>query len=45
MNTTKLIEQKQTRLNRLYLQGSITKTELRDMLRNYAQFIVRYFGD
>ena len=43
MNTTKQIEAKQTRLNKLYLRGSITKTELRDMLRDYAQFIVRYF--
>jgi len=45
MKTTKLIEIRQTRLNRLYLQGSITKTELRDMLRDYAQFIIGYFGE
>lgn len=45
MNIVKRIEQKQTRLNRLYLQGSITKTELRDMLKGYARFVCQYFQD
>lgn len=43
MTIVKLIEAKQTRLNMLYLQGSITKAELRDLLGSYAQFVCRYF--
>lgn len=45
MKTKKLIEAKQARLNMLYLRGSITKTELRDMLRSYAQIVCRILGD
>lgn len=41
MRTIKELEKKQTRLNRLYLQGSITKKELRDNLRSYAQLLCR----
>lgn len=44
MKTVKLIEQKQTRLNRLYLQGSISKNELRENLRSFAQVVARYYG-
>jgi len=45
MKTVKLIEAKQTRLNRLYLQGRITKEELRENLRSYARFVIRYYQD
>lgn len=45
MKVVKLIETKQTRLNRLYLQNSITKTELRETLRSYAQLVSRVIGD
>lgn len=45
MNAVKRIEAKQTKLNKLYLQGSITKTELRETLRSYAQLVCRVVGD
>lgn len=41
----KEIEAKQTVLNRLYLQGSITKEQLRIRLRDYAQFVWRICGE
>lgn len=37
------IKKKQTRLNRLCLQGSITNQELRKLLLKHARFIVGYY--
>jgi len=45
MKTVKLIEKKQTRLNRLFLQGSISKEQLRESLQNYAQFVAKHSGE
>lgn len=40
---TKALKVKQARLNRLHLQGSISREQLRESLSNYAKLLLNYY--
>ena len=40
---TRELKKKQTRLNRLHIQGSISREQLRESLHNYAKLLLNYY--
>jgi len=44
LNVKKLIEKKKDRLSRLVVCQQISKSHANELLKEYAQFVSRYFG-
>lgn len=43
-NVKKIIEDKKDRLNRLVQSGQIEESYANELLKEYAQFVCRYYG-